>query len=51
MSTQLTERPVTPTEQDRTPLVRLRGVKKYFPITRGIIFQKRIGRASCRERV
>jgi peptide/nickel transport system ATP-binding protein len=43
MSTQLTERPVTPTEQDRTPLVRLRGVKKYFPITRGIIFQKRIG--------
>ena len=27
----------------RTPLVRLRGVKKHFPITRGIIFQKKVG--------
>jgi len=27
----------------RTPLVRLEGVKKYFPITRGIIFQRHIG--------
>jgi len=27
----------------RTPLVKLTGVKKHFPITRGIIFQKRIG--------
>jgi oligopeptide/dipeptide ABC transporter ATP-binding protein len=26
-----------------TPLVRLEGVKKYFPITRGILFQKHIG--------
>ena len=28
---------------ERTPLVRLEGVKKYFPISRGIIFQKHIG--------
>jgi oligopeptide/dipeptide ABC transporter ATP-binding protein len=28
---------------DRTPLLRLEGVKKYFPISRGIIFQKHIG--------
>ncbi len=28
---------------DRTPLIRLRGVKKHFPISRGIIFQKKIG--------
>ncbi|MDQ3991740.1 MAG: ATP-binding cassette domain-containing protein [Actinomycetota bacterium] len=26
-----------------TPLVRLEGVKKHFPITRGIIFQRKIG--------
>jgi peptide/nickel transport system ATP-binding protein len=31
------------TEQARTPLVKLTGIKKYFPITRGIIFQKKIG--------
>jgi oligopeptide/dipeptide ABC transporter ATP-binding protein len=34
-------RPEAATE--RTPLVRLEGVKKYFPISRGIIFQKHIG--------
>jgi oligopeptide transport system ATP-binding protein len=28
---------------ERAPLVRLEGVKKYFPISRGIIFQKHIG--------
>jgi oligopeptide/dipeptide ABC transporter ATP-binding protein len=28
---------------ERTPLVRLEGVKKYFPITRGILFQKHVG--------
>ena len=27
----------------RSPLVKLTGVKKHFPITRGIIFQKRVG--------
>ncbi|GAC1417304.1 MAG: dipeptide ABC transporter ATP-binding protein [Actinomycetota bacterium] len=26
-----------------TPLVRLVGIKKYFPITRGIVFQKKVG--------
>jgi oligopeptide/dipeptide ABC transporter ATP-binding protein len=29
---------------DRQPLVRLQGVKKYFPITQGIVFQREIGR-------
>ena len=29
---------------NRQPLVRLRGVKKYFPITQGIVFQREIGR-------
>jgi oligopeptide/dipeptide ABC transporter ATP-binding protein len=28
----------------REPLVRLTGVKKYFPITQGIVFQREIGR-------
>jgi oligopeptide/dipeptide ABC transporter ATP-binding protein len=28
---------------ESTPLLRLRGVKKLFPITRGIIFQKQVG--------
>lgn len=28
----------------QTPLVELRGVTKYFPITRGIVFQKQIGK-------
>ena len=36
-----TARPEAGTE--RAPLVRLEGVKKYFPISRGIIFQKHIG--------
>jgi oligopeptide/dipeptide ABC transporter ATP-binding protein len=27
-----------------TPLVRLKGVKKYFPITQGIVFQREVGR-------
>jgi len=27
----------------QTPLVAVSGVKKYFPITRGIVFQKRVG--------
>jgi oligopeptide/dipeptide ABC transporter ATP-binding protein len=29
---------------NRQPLVRLRGVKKYFPITQGIILQREVGR-------
>src|SRR5262245_6748944 len=31
-------------KSDRQPLVRLTGVKKHFPITQGIIFQREIGR-------
>jgi oligopeptide/dipeptide ABC transporter ATP-binding protein len=30
--------------RDRQPLVRLTGIKKYFPITQGIIFQREVGR-------
>lgn len=29
--------------EERTPLVKLAGVKKHFPITRGILFQRKIG--------
>jgi oligopeptide/dipeptide ABC transporter ATP-binding protein len=43
MSVQVTERLPREPAVERPPLVRLRGLKKYFPITRGIIFQKHIG--------
>jgi oligopeptide/dipeptide ABC transporter ATP-binding protein len=45
MSVQVSERTEPPAKPARTgePLVRIRGLKKYFPITRGIIFQKKIG--------
>src|SRR5436190_3436051 len=43
MSVQVREREETTQGETRTPLVKLVGVKKYFPITRGIIFQKKIG--------
>ena len=33
-----------PSPDTRQPLVRVTGVKKYFPITQGIIFQREIGR-------
>jgi oligopeptide/dipeptide ABC transporter ATP-binding protein len=33
-----------PAPDARDPLVRVTGVKKYFPITQGIIFQREIGR-------
>jgi oligopeptide/dipeptide ABC transporter ATP-binding protein len=46
MSVQVTERTEPPAKPERTgePLVRIRGLKKHFPITRGIIFQKKIGK-------
>ena len=43
MSVEVTEQPAPEADTDRVPLVRLRGVRKLFPITRGILFQKRIG--------
>jgi oligopeptide/dipeptide ABC transporter ATP-binding protein len=43
MSLEVSERAAPQPEAAQAPLVRLRGVKKYFPITRGIIFQKRVG--------
>jgi oligopeptide/dipeptide ABC transporter ATP-binding protein len=43
MSVQVREREETAQGETRTPLVKLVGVKKYFPITRGIIFQKKVG--------
>jgi oligopeptide/dipeptide ABC transporter ATP-binding protein len=33
-----------PEQQGREPLLRLTGVKKYFPIHQGIIFQREVGR-------
>jgi ABC-type glutathione transport system ATPase component len=27
----------------RTPLLKITGVKKYFPVTRGIVFQRKVG--------
>ena len=43
MSIEVTERTEPEPTTSETPLVRLRGVRKLFPITRGILFQKRIG--------
>ena len=43
MSIQVTERAEPEPTTSETPLIRLRGVRKLFPITRGILFQKRIG--------
>jgi len=46
MSVQVNERDGqlrTEPTRDRELLVRLRGVRKLFPITRGILFQKRVG--------
>jgi oligopeptide/dipeptide ABC transporter ATP-binding protein len=43
MSTELTERTAPEPAPARTPLIKLEGIKKYFPITRGIIFQKKVG--------
>jgi oligopeptide/dipeptide ABC transporter ATP-binding protein len=43
VSVQVSERSAPGPDAGRTPLVKLEGVKKYFPITQGIIFQKHIG--------
>jgi oligopeptide/dipeptide ABC transporter ATP-binding protein len=44
MSTITEQVPVGPPAPSKEPLLRLEGVKKYFPITQGIVFQKMIGR-------
>ena len=43
MSVEVTERPQPQPSTSETPLIRIRGLRKWFPITRGILFQKRIG--------
>jgi peptide/nickel transport system ATP-binding protein len=43
MSVEVNERPDELSQLQRPPLLKLTGVKKHFPITRGIILQKKIG--------
>ncbi|HET7235588.1 MAG TPA: oligopeptide/dipeptide ABC transporter ATP-binding protein [Actinomycetota bacterium] len=43
MSIQVNERSEPAPTTSETPLIRIRGLRKLFPITRGILFQKRIG--------
>ncbi len=43
MSLEVSERAAPEPTTERRPLVRIRGVRKLFPITRGIILQKKIG--------
>jgi oligopeptide/dipeptide ABC transporter ATP-binding protein len=43
MSVEVSEQVAPQPDATQGPLVRIRGVKKYFPITRGIIFQRRVG--------
>jgi oligopeptide/dipeptide ABC transporter ATP-binding protein len=43
VSVEVTERPQPEPATSETPLVRIRDLRKLFPITRGILFQKRIG--------
>jgi oligopeptide/dipeptide ABC transporter ATP-binding protein len=44
MSIEMEQTADRPSPDTRQPLVRVTGVKKYFPITQGIIFQREIGR-------
>src|SRR5207344_1703984 len=43
MSVEVTPREEPVASPGRQPLVRLEGIRKYFPVTRGIIFQRHIG--------
>jgi len=43
MSVEVSEQVTPQPDVIRAPLVRLHGIRKYFPITRGIIFQRRVG--------
>jgi oligopeptide/dipeptide ABC transporter ATP-binding protein len=44
MSVEMEQAADRPAPERGEPLVRLTGVKKYFPITQGIIFQREVGR-------
>jgi oligopeptide/dipeptide ABC transporter ATP-binding protein len=44
MSADMEQTADRPAQDGREPLVRVTGVKKYFPITQGIIFQREVGR-------
>ena len=44
MSVEIEQSAERPSPDARQPLVRVSGVKKYFPITQGIIFQREVGR-------
>jgi oligopeptide/dipeptide ABC transporter ATP-binding protein len=44
MSVDMEQTADRPAQDGREPLVRVTGVKKYFPITQGIIFQREVGR-------
>jgi oligopeptide/dipeptide ABC transporter ATP-binding protein len=43
MSVEAAARPVPPPASAGEPLVKLEGIKKYFPITQGILFQHHVG--------
>ena len=43
MSTETVDRADTPAAPKREPLLRIEGIKKYFPITQGIIMQHHVG--------
>jgi len=43
MSVEVNERVAPQPERSGEPLIRLRGVRKLFPITRGILIQKKVG--------
>jgi peptide/nickel transport system ATP-binding protein len=43
MSVQVNERTEPAQRTDRTPLIKITGIKKHFPITRGIVIQKKVG--------
>ena len=44
MSVDMEQTADRPAQGGPEPLVRVTGVKKYFPITQGIIFQREVGR-------
>jgi oligopeptide/dipeptide ABC transporter ATP-binding protein len=43
MSVDVSQSVASTTETDRVPLVKLEGIRKLFPITQGILFQRKIG--------